>query len=81
MAETRFSEYRGYEVQTLVVSRERSHMSICVFRSITSTLDDRTVHTVDGMFGSPDAAHEAALKLARELIDRRQGSETVDNDN
>ena len=66
---SKFTEYRGFEVETRATAGVDSFVGACVFFGKTESMNNRLVRMVDGTFPTAEEAHQAALQKAKRLID------------
>lgn len=66
---SRFTEYRGFEVETRATAGAGSFVGACLFFGKTESMNNRLVRMVDGTFPTAEEAHQAALEKAKLLID------------
>ena len=69
MADSKFSEYRGFEVETRAVPASGSFVGTCYFFGKTESMNNRIARTAGGAFPTAEEAHQAALRTAKKLID------------
>ncbi len=69
MAGSRFSEHRGFHLETRTSEGVRGYLAAYTFYSLTASIADRTTRVIEGEFTTEDEAHAAATLAAKKLID------------
>jgi hypothetical protein len=62
MADARFTEYRGFEVETRETAGAGSFVGACSFFGKTESMNNRVVRMVDGTFPTAEEALRQPLK-------------------
>jgi hypothetical protein len=69
MASSRFTEHRGFHVETRTSEGVQGVIVAYTFYSLTASIVDRTTRILDGEFSTEEEGHSAAVLAAKRLID------------
>ncbi len=69
MASTRFTEHRGFHVETRTSGGVHGVLVAYTFYSLTASIADRTTRILEGEFATDEEAHAAAMLAAKKLVD------------
>jgi hypothetical protein len=69
MASSRFTEHRGFHVETRTSEGVRGIIVAYTFYSLTASIADRTTRIIEDEFKTEDEAHSAGSLAAKRLID------------
>jgi hypothetical protein len=66
----RQTDYRGFGIQTRTAGRKGAWVCEFLFMDSGAPLQKGFIHTIDGTYATYEAAHTAALLVAKKLVDQ-----------